>query len=101
MTYFVEGVTRVGVDDSHVERIGEYSNLQAAIAAAKQAIDESLMSQLKDGMSAARLFIQYQSAGRVPFIFSDADTTINVAGFNHLEFAMRRCEAICKQKTSA
>ena len=48
-------------------------------------------------MAAADLFSVYQKNGDVPFIFNDGDKTINVGGFNHFKYAMRRCAEICGQ----
>lgn len=98
MKYFVEGVFRAGLGDAQVERIGEYDNLADAIVAAKRTIDEFLHDQYREGISAGALFVRYQTVGQVPFIFSDSDTTINVPGFNHFEYAMRRCEEIFIEK---
>lgn len=97
MTYFVEAMSGVS-SGGNVERIGEYTNLDAAVAAAKNMIDNFLYTKNVDKISAAKLFIQYQNLGRVPFIFTDGDTTINVGSFNHLQYAMRRCEEITQRE---
>ncbi len=97
MKYFVEGVTRAGLGEARVDRIGEYDDIESAVVAARLSIDVFLRREFKDGMSAGALFIRYQSAGQVPFIFNDSAATINVPGFNHFEYAMRRCEQLCVQ----
>ena len=92
MTYFVEGLT-ISLDvDRQVRRIGEYSTLEDAVSAAKLVIDEFLAREFAPGMSLARLFERYQSAGEVPIIFrDDDDKTMNVGHFNHFEYALARC----------
>ena len=99
MSYFVEGVTNIGIGDSRVVRIGEYDELEAAIAAAKKVVDVFLDGQYADCISAGALFVRYQKSGQVPFIFSDSEVTINVPDFNHFTYAMRRCEEIYTPKT--
>lgn len=94
--YFVEGITNASSVDSQVVRIGEYENLDDAVSAAMQTINQFLDAEYLEGMSAGSLFVKYQNHGRVPFIFSDAETTINVPGFNHFAYAMRRCEELCR-----
>jgi hypothetical protein len=92
MTFFVEGLT-ISLDaDRQVRRIGEYSTLDDAVAAAKLVIDEFLAGEFAPGMPPARLFARYQSAGEVPIIFrDDDDKTMNVSYFNHFEYALARC----------
>jgi hypothetical protein len=96
VTYFVEGLTKDAAADQQVERIGEYNSLDEAIASAKQTIDGFLEREHEEGMSAAALFARYQTRGRIPFIFTDDGSTINVP-FNHLEYAMRRAAQVCEQ----
>jgi hypothetical protein len=93
--YFVEGLTNAHGGESNVRRIGEYAELEDAIRASEQAIDEFLAARLKEGMSDGALFALYQKFGEVPFIFSDDARTINVPGFNHFKYAMLRCQEMC------
>ncbi len=78
-----------------VRRLGEYETLEDAVAAAKSAIDEFLKRSHQSGMSAGQLFFYYQNFGETPFIFRDDAGTVNVAGFNHFEYAMSRSAEIC------
>jgi hypothetical protein len=92
MTFFVEGLTGSLDIDQQVRRIGEFSVLEEAVAAAKQIIDEFLAREFAPGMPPARLFARYQSSGEVPIIFrDDSDDTMNVSYFNHFEYALARC----------
>jgi hypothetical protein len=92
MTFFVEGLTISLDTDRQVRRIGEYSALEDAVAAAKLVIDQFLAREFAPGMPPAQLFARYQSAGEVPIIFrDDDDKTLNVRYFNHFEYALGRC----------
>ena len=75
-----------------VRRVGEFSALEDAVAAARQVIDQFLVREFVPGMPPAKLFARYQSAGEVPIIFrDDDDKTLNVNYFNHFEYALARC----------
>lgn len=100
MTYVVEALTNYHGGESNVRRIGEYEALADAIRASKQVIDEFLIGKFKEGMTAADLFFHYKSFGEVPFIFCDEGRTITVTGFNHFEYSMSRCSAICTGNAS-
>ena len=95
MTYFVEGLTQEPGGGSNVRRIGEYESLQDAIAAAEEHIDLFLTGKKRDGMTVEDLFFEYGRFGEVPIILTDDDKTMNVSGFNHSRYAMRRCAEIC------
>ena len=91
MTFLVEGLMSSLEPARQVRRIGEYSELEDAVAAAKQVIDQFLIREFVPGMPPAKLFARYQSAGEVPIIFrDDDDKTLNV-NFNHFEYALQRC----------
>jgi hypothetical protein len=96
MMFVVEGLTNFHGGESNVRRVGEFEILEDAIRAAKQIIDGFLMGRYKAGTNASTLFSLYQKSGEIPFIFSDEPDAINVSGFNHFEYAMNRCGAICK-----
>ena len=99
MTFYVEGLTSSREPDQQVCRIGEYASLEHAIAAAKQAINKFLARELKPDMLPSMLFSRYQDFGEVPFIFcDDDDKTVNVASFNHLQYALARCGELTASK---
>jgi hypothetical protein len=100
VTYFVEGLKKDAAAENQVERIGEYAGLEEAIAASRQTIDDFLEKEYCTGMLPAALFARYQAAGRIPFIFKDDGSTINVP-FNHLEYAMRAAARLCEDKRKA
>ena len=95
MAFYVEGVLRQDDPDSEVRRIGEYETREEAVAAAKALVDEFLRSEHKAGMLPSELFSLYQERGEHPFIFRDADMTMNVRTFDHLQYAMLRSTEIC------
>jgi hypothetical protein len=96
MKYFVEGLTNVHSGESDVRHIGEFETIEDAIRASQEVIDQFLAANLRNGITVADLFAQYQKFGEVPFIFSDGAKTMNVTGFNHFKYAMIRCIAICE-----
>ena len=98
MTFIVEGVQRTRGLEGQVHRIGEYEKLEDAVIASKRSINEFLLRAFVDGMSAGTLFSYYKDLGEVPFIFRDDNNTINVGGFNHLEYTRLRCAEICAGK---
>lgn len=93
--YFVEAMSKINAQGGQVVRIGEYESLDDAIAAAKLVVDQFLNYAYSDGIAAGVLYVKYQNNGRVPFIFVDGDNTLNVSGFNHIDYAKRRCEELC------
>jgi hypothetical protein len=95
--YFVEGLTTAREIVSQVRRIGEYRSLGEALAAAERAISEFLVREFQPGMLPRTLFNRYQVFGEVPYIFrDDGDITVNLAGFNHFQYALARCAEICR-----
>jgi hypothetical protein len=95
MIYFVEGLTNVVGGEATVRHIGEYLTLEGAIRGAKSIIDDFLLANKKEGITVSELFSQYRNFGEVPFIFCDGDETLNVRDFNHFDYALRQCAAIC------
>jgi hypothetical protein len=50
-------------------------------------------------MSPRALYLRYQTNGMVPFIFRDHGITVNVQGFNHIDYAKRRANEVCNDST--
>jgi hypothetical protein len=98
MAFSVEGLTRTAKTDGTVRHIGRYEQLVDAIAAAKQTIDVFLLRECTAGMTSRVLFSVYQNLGEFPFIFRDDERTMNVSEFNHVQYAMIRCDEICAGK---
>src|SRR3954470_10669436 len=96
MRYYVEALTNVHGGESNVRHVGEYDTLEEAIAASQSLIDNFLIGKATNQITIADLFSLYQDSGEVPFIFSDAERTLNVPGFNHFKYAMIRCTELCK-----
>ncbi|MBI1965374.1 MAG: hypothetical protein HYV99_03985 [Betaproteobacteria bacterium] len=97
MTFFVEVVRK---EQSDVLHIGEYDRLDEAIACSKRAIDSFLLREYQAGMTSEKLFSRYTDKGEFPCIFRDGDATLNVPGFNHLQYSMARCHEICGKQDS-
>ena len=95
MTFFVEVLKK---EPAEVLHIGEFESLDEAIACAKRAIDMFLLREHQVGMTSDKLFTFYTTKGEYPCIFRDGDTTLNVPGFNHLQYSMARCGEICGKK---
>ena len=99
MTYLVEGVSGpVNAENSAVRRIGEYDSLPDAIASAKRIVDGFLRREYRAGMEPGVLLARYRSQGEHPYLFRDDDKTVNVPGFNHLQYATARSTDICREK---
>jgi hypothetical protein len=92
MSFFVEILKK---ETAEVLQIGEFENKEEAVACAKRAIDFFLIRQYEVGLSSGKLFETYTNKGEFPCIFRDGDSTINVGGFNHLQYAFNRCGEIC------
>jgi hypothetical protein len=92
MTFFVEVIKK---ESAEVLHIGEFDSLGEAVACAKRAIDAFLLREHVVGMTGDKLFAFYATNGEYPCIFKDGDTTLNVPGFNHLQYSLARCEEIC------
>jgi hypothetical protein len=101
MAFVVEGLSNFHGGEGTVRRIGEYESVEAAVAASKRVIDDFLQEKFSDGTTAAVLFSHFQKSGEVPFIFRDDGSTLNVRGFNHFEYAMSRCSAMCAEAVSS
>lgn len=95
MTYIVEVLGKNNQPGAEVRHIGNFKTLPIAIAAAKRIVDQFLKREFVPGTQASVLFAVYQNLGEVPFIFRDDDKTFNVHGFNHLQYALERCNEIC------
>ena len=94
-TYVVEALTLWRSSESEVRRVGECDTLKDAIETAQQVIDESLITWNYDGTTVEKLFTRYERFGEIPFIFVDTEDTMNVIGFNALNYAMKQCEMLC------
>ncbi len=101
MGFCVEGLTRTDKADGKVRHIGDYEKVEEALAAAKRTVDRFLLREYTPGMTSRVLFSVYQNLGEFPFIFRDDDRTINVPEFNHVQYAMIRCDEICEGKEKA
>ena len=98
MAYLVEGVVNYLKPDSEVRRIGEFSNVEEAVATARKIVDEFLKSSFKPGMDAKSLFSLYKHQGEYPFVFRDDDLTVNVPEFEHTHYAKARAAEVCNGK---
>jgi hypothetical protein len=99
MGYYVEGLSGHGdAESGKVRRIGEYDELQEAIAASKRLVDGFLRREYRPGMEPAMLLARYKELGEHPHIFRDDAATFTVPGFNHLQYATARSADVCAGK---
>lgn len=82
------------MDESERYELGEFPTLETAIEAARQIVDEYLVSAYQPGMTTAQLLTSYLSFGEDPFIASTGPESIGVP-FSARDYARRRCEAMC------
>ena len=80
------------MDESERYEHGEFATLGAAIAAARQIVDEYLHSAYKPGMSADQLMASYCQFGEDPFIIAPE---IKGVVFSARDYARGRCPEIC------
>jgi hypothetical protein len=81
-----------------VRRIGQYETVAEAIAAAHKMIEDFLRREFQPGMDAKSLISLYLTMGEYPIIYRDDDKTLNVAGFNHVQYASTCAAEICGGK---
>ncbi len=96
--FFVEAARSGEQSDDSVRRVGEFGTREEAIACAKRLIDTLLLAQYRQGMHPRELMARYQAAGEQLAIFQDDDATMNVSGFNPLQYAGQRCQDYCGKK---
>lgn len=90
--FLVEIIRKASDEVAHA---GEYDNQHEAVACAKRTVDAFLLREYREGMASAHLFARYSEGGDHPCIFKDGDATVNVAGFNHLQYALNRSVELC------
>jgi hypothetical protein len=92
MMFLVEVVRKVSDEVAHA---GEFETKDEAIACAKRTVDAFLLREYRDGMASGQLFDSYKDRGEHPCVFKDGDATVNVPGFNHLQYALNRSVELC------
>ena len=99
MTFFVDAITKLPNKRLKARRIGEYLTREEAVAAAKQMIDDFLYREYRQsaghGVTAERLLARYEGIAEVPYIWRKRQVSTNMPGFDHKEYAARRCADIC------
>jgi len=88
----VEIIRKVSEEVAHA---GDFETQHEAVACCKRTVDAFLLREYRDGMGSGQLFDRYKQAGDHPCIFKDGDSTVNVAGFNHMQYAMNRSVELC------
>ena len=88
MKYQLSVLQRGASASSDVRQIGEYKNLEEAVAAAQQQVNALLAELYTAGMTAEALLEGYRAAGRTLYLFRDDEETMNAASFNH--FSIRQ-----------
>lgn len=97
-TFFVEASSGEDGSDDSVRRIGDFDTRDEAIACVRRAIDALLIAQYRPGMEPRQLLARYEAAGETFTIFQDDDATMNVSGFNPVQYARQRCQDYCGKK---
>jgi hypothetical protein len=82
------------MDESERHELGDFSTLDAAIAASKKIVDEYLRSAYQPGMSAPDLYRSYVSFGKDPFIVAAASNETKVL-FSAWDYAKCQCDELC------
>ena len=90
MTYLVEAIRRLDTGEKQVRRVGEYGTRTEAIQAAQHVVDAFLLDAHRAGMSAAELYMAYETAGEAPVIFNDRDGMQSSIWFDYAEYARFR-----------
>ncbi len=97
MAFYVEAYRKLHHGEQALRHIGTFETLEGAISASQSAVDEVLMREHEQGMSAAELFERFKQFGETPCIFRDDDKTLSGLGFNALAYAKERAAAICRE----
>ena len=69
---------------------GQFDTLEAAVSAAKEIVDDELVSNYRPGMSAADLYRRYQMFGKDTWIAGPGDND-----FSAWKYAEQGCATIC------
>jgi hypothetical protein len=85
-------------DASETYTLGDFDSLEAAVAAAKNIVDECLRSTYRADMTSQKLYESYTSFGEDPYILG-GDTGDVL--FSAWEYAKVRCVEICSGKGDA
>jgi hypothetical protein len=82
------------MDESERYSGGVFDSWDAAEAKCRQIVDEFLLANYKEGISAQALLAQYKSYGEDPWILSSGEER----RFSAWDYAEARCEEICRAK---
>lgn len=96
--FFVEACSSGDGADDNVRQIGNFDTRDEAIACVKRAIDAMLIAHYRPGMEPRQLLARYEAAGESFTIFQDDDATMNVSGFNPVQYVRQRCQDYCGKK---
>lgn len=100
MSFIVDGITTAPDGKIDARRIGEYLTHDEAVVAAKQVIDAFLFREYRQGaghgITAKKLLAQFRRGGEVPLILRKSEASTVVSGFDHLEYAAKRCAELCR-----
>jgi hypothetical protein len=81
------------MDESERYTLGEFTDAEVAISAAKRLVDEDLNSLYRAGMTAEQLYQQYTSFGHDAYIISGNES----CQFSARDYAGERCREICSR----
>jgi len=80
---------------STVRHVGDYGDLDEAVAASKKVVDEVLRRVYTAGMTSDQLLKLYRDAAEMPYIVRDDEETMKASSFNHFQYAKTRSDEIC------
>jgi len=93
--FLVEAYCKTDGTKHGLRRIGLYKTKSEAMAASEAVVDEWLRARFIAGMSSSELYAQFEKLGEIPCIFRTGDHALTGTGFNPLQYAKMRCDAIC------
>jgi len=99
MSFYLDAVSKLPNRKLKARRVGEYLTREEAVAAAKQLIDDFLYHEYRKGaghgINAQKLLELYEKTAEAPYIWRKRQVSTNMPGFDHKEYATRRCAEIC------
>jgi hypothetical protein len=84
------------MDESERSDAGGFENAEAAVKAAREIVDKSLLHLYREGMTADELYEYYQDFGDDPFIVTDDQN----CQFSAWRYAEQKCREICPPEAS-
>jgi hypothetical protein len=81
------------MEEDERREFGTFDTAEAAIAACRKLVDESLAEEYRPGMTATQLYDRYTSFGDEPFVVAPSGAA--KVDFSARDYARSRVEALC------